>query len=321
MDRLVVLHSKKCHEVHLQRLVKIYKSVGVGPRDLCLNLCSYSLNSGGRLMEAAYKGAGAGVIPLGVLDSPAKVGEAVRLIRQLEPTVINSYTNQLFDLFEALGEKHSVRKCIVNGEPLTSDFRSRIERLGGVAVHDHYGAMECSGFAIARKHTDAYMKVFDDGLFFEVLRDDGVMALSGTGALIVTDLENRSMPFIRYRLGDRVDLRQRKDGLYIKVLGRLSDSVLVDGQVCSSLALIRIVQEVVGHPHFYFIVEKDPVTYKDKVILSVRPQDVPKAALIRSALKALIDPGKNLLIRSYPGAVPKTSTGKFQHFIDARKNI
>ena len=38
---------------------------GVKEGVLCLNLCAYELNSGGRMMEAAFKAAGAGVIPLG----------------------------------------------------------------------------------------------------------------------------------------------------------------------------------------------------------------------------------------------------------------
>ena len=45
--------------------------------------------------------------------------------------MINAYTNQLFDLFALLGRKHSIRRCLVNGEPLWPEYRKRIEKMGG----------------------------------------------------------------------------------------------------------------------------------------------------------------------------------------------
>ena len=69
-SRLVIVHSRQAHDAHLKRLIKIYRQVGAKPGVLCLNLCSYELNSGERLMEAAYKAAGCGVIPLSPISTP-----------------------------------------------------------------------------------------------------------------------------------------------------------------------------------------------------------------------------------------------------------
>ena len=98
-SRMLIAHSKEAYETHLRRLVKIYRHAGVSKGVLCLNLCSYELNSGGRLMEAAFKEAGAGVIPLGPISTQDKVLEAVHLIKSFKPVMVNAYTNQLFDLF------------------------------------------------------------------------------------------------------------------------------------------------------------------------------------------------------------------------------
>lgn len=319
-SRLLISHSRKCHQVHIRRLVKLYRSVGISSRDRCLNLCSYSLNSGGRLMEVAYKAAGAGVIPLGVLDSPEKIREAVAIIGTLRPTVVNSYTNQLYDLFSVLGRKHSIRDCIVNGEPLTRAFKCRIEELGGVRIYDHYGAMEVSGFAIAQKHSDEYMKIFDDGLIIEVLHDDGISASSGQGAIVVTDLENRAMPFVRYSLGDRVDICKRRDGYYIKVLGRLADSLLIDGQTCSVSSVVRSVQDILLHPYFCIVVDKDKDTYKDHILVNVPSEDISRSAEIRGAFRKFVDMGNRLVVHSFRGVFPRTSSGKFKHIVDVRKD-
>lgn len=314
-SRLVIAHSLRSYQAHLRRLVVQYKSIGARDGELCLNLCSYALNSGGRLMEAAYKKAGAGVIPLGCLDSTEKVQEAVNLTRILRPTIVNSYTNQLFDFFSCLGRKHSIRVCVVTGEPLINSFKIQMEKMFGVKIYNHYGSMEFSGFAIAQKTSDEYMKVFDEGLYIEVLKDNGTTSSVGRGAIVVTDLENISMPFIRYRLGDRVDIKKRKDGTYIKVLGRLLDTILIHGETYAVADIASMAQQILKHPNFFFLMEKDLVTYKDKLALHLQDSDKARVHILKDSFPF----GGSLGIRFFHGQVPKTTTGKYRHIIDARK--
>ncbi len=318
-SRMVITHSKKAHEAHLRRLVKIYRLLGVKQGELCLNLCAYELNSGGRLMEQAYKMAGAGVIPLGPINTPEKVLEAARLIALLKPTMINAYTNQLFDLFSVLGRKHSIRRCVVNGEPLWPEYRKRIEKMGGVDVYDHYGAMEISGLAIALRPDDEYMRVVPDGLLLEVLEDSGKILPTGKGSLLVTDLNNTSMPFIRYSLGDRVELIRRFGALWIKVLGRTEESLLINGVVVLKRELIRSVNNFLGHPRFFFVIGKHPLHFYDKLIVNVvgglqkQPQSLIAAVVKELGLDNCID------VRLHQGEIPRTESGKIKYFIDARK--
>lgn len=317
-SRMLIAHSKEAHRIHEQRLVKLYHRVGIQPGTLCLNLCSYELNSGGRLMESALKSAGAGVIPLGPISSADKVREAVHLIKKLKPSVINAYTNQLFDLFSVLGRRHSIRQCLVNGELLWPDYRRRMEKLGGVKIHDHYGAMEISGFAVALKPDDEYMKVFPGGLLLEVMDDHGEVARTGIGELLVTDLYNDCMPFIRYRLGDQVALTRRNGSLWIKALGRTGESLLVNGVVAIKRELIRVVHDYIGHPHFFFVLDKNDVHYNDRLIINVAGESggiklLPK--LVREA--AGLD--NCIVARKYQGSIPRTFNGKIKYFINTHK--
>lgn len=318
-SRMLIVHSRKAYEMHLRRLVKIYRSVGVKKGMVCLNLCSYELNSGGRLMEAAFKEVGCGVIPLGPVSTAEKVLEAVQLIKTLKPDLINAYTNQLFDVFAVLGRRHSVRRCLVNGEPLWPAYRKRIEHMGGVHVHDHYGAMEISGLAVAIKPSDEYMQVVTDGLLLEVLEDSGKTSQTGVGALLVTDLENTSMPFIRYRLGDRVELARRRGTLGIKVLGRTQDSLLVNGVVVLRRELVRAVNDFLGHPHFFFVIDKDPVKYYDKLIVNIA-KGIPKQfESLNESVSRAVGIDRCINVRSHQGAIPRTINGKIRYFVDARK--
>lgn len=318
-SRLLIAHSKEAYAAHLRRLVKIYRHVGAKAGSLCLNLCSYELNSGGRLMEEAYKGAGVGVIPMGPISTPERVAEAAKLIAALKPQMINAYTNQLFDLFALLGRKHSICRCIVNGEPLWPQYRRRIEQMGGVAIHDHYGAMEISGLAIALKPEDEYMQVIADGLLLEVLTDSGEAVATGAGALLVTDLNNTCMPFIRYRLGDRVELMRRKGALWIKVLGRTEDSFLLNGVVVLKNELIRAVNNFLAHPRFFFVIDKHPLQFCDKLVIYVAGSLPKGQKALSEALAATLGIGNGIDIKTHQGAIPRTINGKIKYFIDARK--
>ncbi|MDP2653384.1 MAG: hypothetical protein Q8Q08_05065 [Candidatus Omnitrophota bacterium] len=319
-SRMLIAHSRGAYEAHLRRLVKLYRLAGVQEGMLCLNLCGYELNSGGRLMEAAFKAAGCGVIPLGPISTPEKVLEAARLVRELKPAIINAYTNQLFDLFALLGRKHSIRRCLVNGEPLWPAYRKRIERMGGVDVHDHYGAMEISGLAVALRPDDEYMRVVADGLILEVLDDSGRVAETGTGALLVTDTDNVSMPFIRYRVGDRVELVRRKGALGLKVLSRTEDSLLVNGVVVLKQELIRAVNDFLGHPRFFFVIDKHPLQYHDKLIISVAGGDPRRLRVLPEAVVKAVGLDRCVEARMYEGAIPRTINGKIKYFLDARKS-
>ena len=318
-SRMIIAHSRQAYEAHLNRLVKIYRWAGVKKGNLCLNLCSYELNSGGRMMEAAFKAAGAGVIPLGPISTPEKILEAADLIKSLKPVMINAYTNQLFDLFAHLGRKHSIRRCLVNGEPLWPEYRRRIEKMGGVKIVDHYGAMEISGLAVVKKPDDEYMRVAADGLLLEVLQEDGKAYETGAGDLLVTDLDNTCMPFIRYRLGDRVELVRRRGDLLIKVLGRSQGSLLINGVVVIKEALIRAVNDFLGSPSFFFVVDKHPLKYYDKLVINVVGASLKKGQDLPSAVSRALGIDRCMEIRTYRGMIPRTTSGKIRYFVDVRK--
>jgi len=320
-SRLVIAHSRESYEAHLRRLVKLYRLAGVRKGMLCLNLCSYELNSGGRLMDAAFKAAGAGVIAFGPVSTPLKVQEAAVLIRQLKPVLINAYTNQLFDLFTALGLQHTIRRCLVNGEPLWPDYRKRIERLGGVRIHDHYGAMEISGLAVALKPDDKYMRVVDDGLLLEVMDASGKASATGRGDLLATDMDNTSMPFIRYRVGDEVELIRRRGSLWIKVFSRSQDSLLINGVVVMKQELVRAVNDLLGHPRFFFVVDKHPVKYYDKLIINVAHSNGKPDKILVPAVINMLGLDHCVDVRTHAGAIPRTMNGKIRYFIDARKKV
>ena len=86
---------------------------------------------------------------------------------------------------------------------LTSQAKERMERVFGAWVHTRYGSIEVPFLAGSLPNeTDRY--IFNPLLaYVEVVDDQGrPVAPRETGRVVVTDLNNRVMPLIRYVMGD-----------------------------------------------------------------------------------------------------------------------
>lgn len=92
---------------------------------------------------------------------------------------------------------------IISGaETLTDEFREAIESCFACPVLNRYGSRELAMVA-QQCSPRSGLHVFSDRVHVEVLRPDGTACEAGErGEIVATDLDNRVMPFIRYRTGD-----------------------------------------------------------------------------------------------------------------------
>ena len=86
-------------------------------------------------------------------------------------------------------------------ETLTKAMRANIEAAFGAPVYDLYGSREISCIACEDQHHNGLL-VADDIRLVEVIRDNTPANPGQEGKLVVTDLVNYAMPFIRYEIGD-----------------------------------------------------------------------------------------------------------------------
>lgn len=125
--------------------------------------------------------------------------------------------------------------------PLPSSTRTQIAGAFDAPVHDQYRSAEIPWIAAECGHRDG-LHIFADRRLVEVVDDDGAPVGPGVeGDLVVTDLDNRVAPLIRYRIGDRGALRPGRCGcgrtlpLMEPVIGRATDVLhLPDGSVISA---------------------------------------------------------------------------------------
>jgi len=85
---------------------------------------------------------------------------------------------------------------------VTPEYRATLERVFAAEVFDKYGSRECCDLACeCRDHTGLH--VFSPNAFLEIVDDQERPCPPGVaGRILVTLLNNRSFPMIRYEIGD-----------------------------------------------------------------------------------------------------------------------
>ncbi len=127
-------------------------------------------------------------------------------LNRFKPAAIIGYTNPLYNLALFIGENSKInfqpQGIICAAEKVHPYQREVIERVFGAKVFNTYGSREFMLIAAeCEKHEGLHVSA--ENLIVEIIKDDGTPAQDGeTGRIIVTDLHNYGMPFIRYEIGD-----------------------------------------------------------------------------------------------------------------------
>jgi phenylacetate-CoA ligase len=124
-----------------------------------------------------------------------------------QPEVIVAYTNPLYEFARFLQQERlevTPPKSIIVGAEKLHDFqRALLEEVFRAPVFETYGSREFMLIgAECEHHTGLHLSL--ENLLVEILDDDGHPTPPGEeGNVVVTDLFNYGMPFVRYVSGDR----------------------------------------------------------------------------------------------------------------------
>ena len=126
-----------------------------------------------------------------------------QLLREFAPGVLQAYPTPLY-IFACFLERKGLRLAIPNinvvAECLYDYQRAKIEAVFNTKVFNWYGARELGHIATeCREHKGLHLNKY--GLYAEVITAEG-SSQHGEGQLVFTDLHNRAMPLIRYKIGD-----------------------------------------------------------------------------------------------------------------------
>jgi phenylacetate-CoA ligase len=129
----------------------------------------------------------------------------VSFINSFKPCIIKSMPTTLYELCKFVEQKRLTvyqPKVVLNSfQKLYRYMRDQIEKVFGERLYDFYGSREIS--SIAGECKDGLLHIFNFNNYIEVLDEQNHPVKEGEmGKIVITDLHNYTMPFIRYEIGD-----------------------------------------------------------------------------------------------------------------------
>ena len=152
-------------------------------------------------------------------------------INKKKPPVVVSYVNPVYLLAKWVSKNgqliHKPLSIITGAEPLLEYQRSLIEEVFGCKVFNTFGCREVMLIASECDHKSG-MHINIDHLVVESVGCSGESVIDGVGDLVVTDLHNYGMPFIRYKNEDLVKLSSKSCscGRGLPLMGKVEGRVL-----------------------------------------------------------------------------------------------
>ncbi|MGB2983107.1 MAG: AMP-binding protein [Candidatus Bipolaricaulia bacterium] len=189
----------------------------------------------------------------------------LRMLRGVRPQLLVGHPTTLEILAEALEATSASlvpRHVVTRGEILYPDARRKIEAAMQCQVSDFYNSEEIGNIAWECPENPRRLHLNTDACVVEVVDEEGMPLPHGVeGRILVTNLYNRTMPFLRYELGDRAALLSveqipcscgTRNPSLSAVSGRIDDFVfLPDGRRLSPHVLVVSLEKALSHrsPH------------------------------------------------------------------------
>ncbi len=97
---------------------------------------------------------------------------------------------------------HCPTDIILTSNPLYDEMRKAMhEAFPGTYIANQYGGTEFGCVACSIRDEEP-LRIFEHSAILEIEAEDGTIRRDGNGGIIITGLNNYSMPLIRYRMGD-----------------------------------------------------------------------------------------------------------------------
>ena len=252
-----------------------------------------------------------------------KPEQQLQEIFRIKPQALNAYPSVLYLLAKTVNrdeaKKLRLKFILSNSELLTDYARQVIQDVFGCKVYDDYSCLEFSAIGFECKMQNLHVAA--DNVIVETLDPEGNQVPPGEkGRIIVTALNNFSMPYLRYEIGDIGVLSDKKCscGRQFPVLqsirGRSDDFVAMpSGQLVDPQTVVFLIEIIPEVKEFRVLQRED-----HGITVSIIPRDDADFDLIRSQvaqkLQRLFDHSVNVEVREV-ATLERGSTGKHRSVI------
>ncbi len=208
---------------------------------------------------------------------------------------------------------------IIGAERLLDFQREQIQESFQCPVYNRYGCSEFMNISCECERQEG-QHINYDNLWVEVVDEDDNPVWEEEGDIVVTDLNNRSMPLIRYRIGDRGVMTRRRCScgssfpLLREVAGRSSETIKTRrGPEYTSIYLAWKFRDIPG-VFRYQVVQRN----LDRLDILVEHDGTVSAGLTREkvldSLSELRENGLDIEIR-FREEIPAGEGGKTRFFV------
>jgi phenylacetate-CoA ligase len=143
------------------------------------------------------------------LSALTPLDEMVAALNAFQPEILLGYpTVAVLLAAEQLAGRLRIapRMMAFGSEPLTVEMRERIFEAWGIDPGEYYATTEAATIASSTPEHPRALEIFEDQYVIEIVDEANRPVAPGTAGakVLVTNLENRTLPLIRYELADRV---------------------------------------------------------------------------------------------------------------------
>lgn len=273
-------------------------------------------------ISASPPASGPGIHPVTTVTlTPERFEREIRIWRGFESYFLYGFASALewmAQQVERRGLAVPPPNCVVTtSETLSENARARIQRAFGVPAHSWYGSREMNGYVAGTLPGTRRYAVNPLLVHLEILDEDGRPVPPGErGRVVLTDLNNLVMPFIRYDMGDlAVPSAEGSVGgfpLMEEIVGRASEVVdLPSGKALSGVSLSQTVFTTYGFApdvDCFQCVKVGPNELEFRVLWS-RPPTRERVAGLVEAVRSAADPDTLVTIRGL-AEVERLPSGK-----------
>jgi phenylacetate-CoA ligase len=245
----------------------------------------------------------------------------IKTINAYQPKFIRGYAGSLYELAK-YSEKnnlplHSPQVLVSSAETLTNEMRTKIEAVFKTKLYDFYGSRETA--SIAGECKEGHIHVFSFNNILEILdQNNQPVTETEEGRIIVTNLHNYSMPFIRYEIGDAaipgIQTCSCKNFLPClqKVCGRLEEQFIKkDGSIVIGYFFVHLIGVLLnkGYIKKFRVLQED---YEKIRIIAILDKGLPESEKQQIEQKIRVEMGTDCTILwEFVDTIPNTKSGKY----------
>ncbi|MFL2983055.1 MAG: phenylacetate--CoA ligase family protein [Candidatus Neomarinimicrobiota bacterium] len=214
----------------------------------------------------------------------------------------------------------TLKICITTSEVLSIEDRRILSSAFGVKIVNEYGVSEAGGVT-AIEDENANWILSNETQYIEIVDDEGcLLDIGKEGKILITDLHNQAMPFIRYEVGDTGILNLNNSigkVLLSNLTGRTNDTIkLPSGKKSPGLTFYYISRSILESSGILkeFIIRQVSLDTFIFDIISDRPLNTDEIQQIENRMNIYLEPGLKLKINRLKN-IKRPNSGKLKHFI------